>query len=121
MYVKPKPGDHLADLGRTRSDPMACQLEAKLRKLAKTRFDEGHIEIDDNAPVSMGDTHAGAEVQAWVWTDKQGDHRCSTCTAEWFDFELQRPPTIPPTPDGTETPSSGVCPACGGPCSPTTH
>jgi hypothetical protein len=35
-------------------------------------YDEGQLEVDDNAPVSIGDDD-GAYVQAWVWVYREED------------------------------------------------
>lgn len=35
-------------------------------------YDEGQLEVDDNAPVSIGDDD-GAYVQAWVWVYEEKD------------------------------------------------
>lgn len=41
---------------------------ADYRYAARSLFhDEGRIEVDDSAKVSMGDPAEGAYVQAWVW------------------------------------------------------
>jgi len=49
--------------------------EAWFRQRAKELYhDEGEIEVDDGAPVSIGED-AGAYVQAWVWVCSEGgDH-----------------------------------------------
>lgn len=39
----------------------------RMREMAK----DGHLEIDDNAEISMGEDN-GAYVQAWVWVDFSG-------------------------------------------------
>jgi hypothetical protein len=43
--------------------------EAWFRRRARELYQEaGEIEVDDGAPVSIGEG-AGAYVQAWVWVD----------------------------------------------------
>ena len=47
--------------------------EAWFRQRAKELYhDEGEIEVDDGAPVSIGED-AGAYVQAWVWVYSDKD------------------------------------------------
>ena len=47
--------------------------EAWFRQRAKELYhDEGEIEVDDGAPVSIGED-AGAYVQAWVWVYSEED------------------------------------------------
>lgn len=47
--------------------------EAWFRQRAKELYhDEGEIEVDDGAPVSIGED-AGAYVQAWVWVYSEKD------------------------------------------------
>ena len=47
--------------------------DAWFRQRAKELYhDEGEIEVDDGAPVSIGED-AGAYVQAWVWVYSEKD------------------------------------------------
>ena len=47
--------------------------EAWFRQRAKELYhDEGEIEVDDGAPVPIGED-AGAYVQAWVWVYSEKD------------------------------------------------
>ncbi len=47
--------------------------EAWFRQRARELYhDEGEIEVDDGATVSIGED-AGAYVQAWVWVSSEGD------------------------------------------------
>lgn len=54
-----------------------CHTPAEERRqaiigLARSQYEEeGHTEIDDNAPLSEGDDN-GCYVQAWVWVDFTG-------------------------------------------------
>jgi len=121
IYVKPENAERLAEIVRETTDPMTRQLEAKLRSQAKAAFhDEGTLEIDDEAPVSLSEENRGkgAYVQAWVWVRKDGDHTCTACEAEWFGFELRPEPSTPQQPATGEACPSGYCPACGAPCYP---
>lgn len=44
--------------------------EDKLRQLAKERYQQqGELEFDDDALVSIGDDPSGGYVQAWVWVE----------------------------------------------------
>jgi hypothetical protein len=47
------------------------------RKRAQQLFrDAGQLEVDDNAPVSMG-SDAGAYVQVWVWVaEEEAEQTC---------------------------------------------
>jgi hypothetical protein len=58
----------LTKLNRIRK---ALDKEKQYRQLARAKWaEEGELEIDDNAPVSLGPDNEGAYVQAWVWVDK---------------------------------------------------
>lgn len=54
-------------MSRFRGTEREDEMLAKYRAAAKRLYhDEGTIEVDDNAVVSIGDDD-GAYVQAWVW------------------------------------------------------
>jgi hypothetical protein len=121
VYVTPQAADRLAAIIRQTAEPSMRQLEAIFRAQARTLFhDEGVLEIDDDAPVSISPEGRGrgAYVQAWAWVDKRAEYLCSTCHAEWFAFELLHTPSAHQA-GATPTPSpAGDCPACGAPCQP---
>ena len=121
VYVRPETSDRLAEIISQSTDRSAHALDVHFRSEAKRRYhDEGTLEIDDEAPVSVSqDTRGrGAYVQAWVWVDKNADYICDSCQAEWFPSELLPAPSEPPPPPQNAQPTLLCCPTCGSPCHP---
>ena len=76
VYVTPQAVDRLTEIIRQTAEPSTHQLQAIFRAQARTLFhDEGVLEIDDDAPVSISpeERGRGAYVQAWAWVDKRAE------------------------------------------------
>jgi hypothetical protein len=123
LYVRPETAERLTEIISDIMNPSTQQLESHFRSEAKRLLhDEGTLEIDDNAQVSISpeaQRGRGAYVQAWVWIDKHADYICERCDAQWFPFELLHTPSNQPRPPENIHPAPLSCPNCGSPCHPT--
>jgi hypothetical protein len=72
----------LAELGPIGASIMAAEDQAVIaayRVAAKRKEEEGELEIDDTAGVSIGEDGSGAYVQAWLWVSKAEAGICTRC------------------------------------------
>jgi hypothetical protein len=58
--------------GETKAEPKAASDEWFRDKAAEMYGEEGGVEIDEDAPVSVNEEGEGAYVQAWVWVPIEG-------------------------------------------------